>query len=104
MFQIIGATAEFERALIQERVKAGLRNARAKENVLAVHGALWMPPGLAARLSKGVPCIPNAGSWTSLDGSTTLLRGIRLARLIKMGWTPVYACWCHSTWSSGRTA
>jgi DNA invertase Pin-like site-specific DNA recombinase len=30
MVQIIGAMAEFERALIQERVKAGLRNARAK--------------------------------------------------------------------------
>lgn len=30
MFQLIGAMAEFERALIQERVKAGLRHARAK--------------------------------------------------------------------------
>ena len=30
MFQIIGAMAEFERSLIQERVKAGLGNARAK--------------------------------------------------------------------------
>jgi DNA invertase Pin-like site-specific DNA recombinase len=30
MFQIIGAMAEFERALIQERVRSGLRNARAK--------------------------------------------------------------------------
>src|SRR6266478_10027467 len=30
MFQIIGAMAEFERALIQERVKAGMRNAKAK--------------------------------------------------------------------------
>lgn len=30
MFQIIGATAEFERALIQERVRAGIRNAKAK--------------------------------------------------------------------------
>jgi DNA invertase Pin-like site-specific DNA recombinase len=30
MFQIIGAMAEFERSLIQERVKAGIRNARAK--------------------------------------------------------------------------
>jgi len=30
MFQIIGAMAEFERALIQERVRAGLRNAQAK--------------------------------------------------------------------------
>jgi DNA invertase Pin-like site-specific DNA recombinase len=28
MFQIIGAMAEFERALIQERVRAGLHNAR----------------------------------------------------------------------------
>src|SRR5436190_3056760 len=30
MFQIIGAMAEFERALIQERVRAVIRNARAK--------------------------------------------------------------------------
>ena len=30
MFQIIGAMAEFERALIEERVRAGRRNARAK--------------------------------------------------------------------------
>jgi len=30
MFQIIGAMAEFERALIQERVRAGLRNSRSK--------------------------------------------------------------------------
>jgi DNA invertase Pin-like site-specific DNA recombinase len=30
MFQIVGAMAEFERALIQERVKAGLAHARAK--------------------------------------------------------------------------
>jgi DNA invertase Pin-like site-specific DNA recombinase len=30
MFQVIGAMAEFERALIAERVRAGMRNARAK--------------------------------------------------------------------------
>jgi len=30
MFQIIGAMGEFERGLIQERVRAGMRNARAK--------------------------------------------------------------------------
>jgi len=30
MFQIIGAMAEFERVLIQERVRAGLRHARAQ--------------------------------------------------------------------------
>jgi len=30
MFQVVGAMAEFERALIQERVRAGLKNAKAK--------------------------------------------------------------------------
>jgi DNA invertase Pin-like site-specific DNA recombinase len=34
MFQIIGAMAEFERSLIQERVRAGLRNARLKGRTL----------------------------------------------------------------------
>jgi DNA invertase Pin-like site-specific DNA recombinase len=34
MFQIIGAMAEFERSLIQERVRAGLRNAKLKGQTL----------------------------------------------------------------------
>jgi DNA invertase Pin-like site-specific DNA recombinase len=34
MFQIIGAMAEFERSLIQERVRAGLRNAKLKGKML----------------------------------------------------------------------
>jgi DNA invertase Pin-like site-specific DNA recombinase len=34
MFSIIGAMAEFERSLIQERVRAGLRNAKAKGKTL----------------------------------------------------------------------
>lgn len=34
MFQIIGAMAEFERALVQERVRAGLRNAKLKGKTL----------------------------------------------------------------------
>jgi DNA invertase Pin-like site-specific DNA recombinase len=38
MFQIIGAMAEFERALIQERVRAGIRNARAKGQRLGLSG------------------------------------------------------------------
>ena len=37
MFQIIGAMAEFERALIQERVRAGLRNAKSKGNQFSCH-------------------------------------------------------------------
>ena len=34
MFQIIGAMAEFERSLIQERVRAGLRNAKVRGKTL----------------------------------------------------------------------
>jgi DNA invertase Pin-like site-specific DNA recombinase len=34
MLQIIGAMAEFERSLIQERVRARLRNARLKGKTL----------------------------------------------------------------------
>ena len=41
MFQIIGAMAEFERARIQERVRAGLRNAQARASGLVGHELLW---------------------------------------------------------------
>jgi len=40
MFQIIGAMAEFERALIQERVRAGLRHARANGKRLGRPGVI----------------------------------------------------------------
>jgi len=46
MFQIIGAMAEFERSLIQERVRAGLRNARAKGKRL---GRPEVAEGVASR-------------------------------------------------------
>jgi DNA invertase Pin-like site-specific DNA recombinase len=67
MFQIIGAMAEFERSLIQERVKAGLRNAKAKgrrlgrpradineDDVLALRksGASWRT--IAEKLGVGL--------------------------------------------------
>jgi DNA invertase Pin-like site-specific DNA recombinase len=67
MFQIIGAMAEFERSLIQERVKAGMRNARAKGKrlgrpradvdesrvqALRASGASWR--ALAEKLGVGV--------------------------------------------------
>lgn len=68
MFQIIGAMAEFERSLIQERVRAGLRNARAKGKRLGrprVHansfqiaklraqGASWATICAQLKVSKG---------------------------------------------------
>ena len=70
MFQVIGAMAEFERALIQERVKAGLRNARAKGkklgrprtavdesrvDALRASGASWR--AIAEKLGVGVATV-----------------------------------------------
>ncbi len=74
MFQIIGAMAEFERALIQERVRAGLRNARAKGTRLGrpprfvpsaevarlrAQGLGWKK--IAAKLECGVSTVLRAG-------------------------------------------
>src|ERR1700730_12910368 len=54
MFQIIGAMAEFERSLIQERVRAGLRNARAKGKRLG-RPTVSIPTAKVQRLrSQGV--------------------------------------------------
>jgi DNA invertase Pin-like site-specific DNA recombinase len=68
MFQIIGAMAEFERSLIQERVRAGLRHARAKGKkfgrprvqvdaakvaALRLHGLSWSQICQALNVSKG---------------------------------------------------
>ena len=53
MFQIIGAMAEFERSLIQERVKAGLRNARAKGRKLGRPRSLVDIMKIASLRSQG---------------------------------------------------
>ena len=55
MFQIIGAMAEFERSLIQERVRAGLRNARAKGKRLG-RPSKRVDAAMVSRLrSQGLP-------------------------------------------------
>jgi hypothetical protein len=41
MFQIIGAMAEFERSLIQERVKAGMRNGSEEPAMAALFVVLY---------------------------------------------------------------
>jgi DNA invertase Pin-like site-specific DNA recombinase len=59
MFQIIGAMAEFERALIQERVKAGLRNAKAKGR------RLGRPPAIVDR--ERIRALRDSGaSWRAI--------------------------------------
>jgi len=81
MFQIIGAMAEFERALIQERVRAGLRNAKAKGKrlgrprvyvdasrivALRAQGRSWSQIVAEVGVGKGtaqraVACLPKIG-------------------------------------------
>jgi DNA invertase Pin-like site-specific DNA recombinase len=59
MFQIIGAMAEFERSLIQERVRAGLRNARAKGKRLGRPRVAVDPSRIARLRASGL-------SWPSI--------------------------------------
>jgi DNA invertase Pin-like site-specific DNA recombinase len=59
MFNIIGAV-EFERALIRERVKAGLRNARAKEKRLG-RPARDVDAAIVARLRS------QGASWRAIS-------------------------------------
>ena len=82
MFQIIGAMAEFERALIQERVRAGMRNAKAKGKRLGrprvfvstievqrlrTEGMGWKR--IAAQLGVGVGTVMKAGAALQIKGS-----------------------------------
>ncbi len=67
MFQIIGAMAEFERALIQERVRAGLRNARAKGKRLGRPRVAVDPEEIALLRAQG-------RSWSESVTETGLVR------------------------------
>jgi DNA invertase Pin-like site-specific DNA recombinase len=70
MFQIIGAMAEFERALIQERVRAGLRNARAKGKRLGRPRIVVDAPRIAALRAQG-------HSWAEIRTETGVSKGTR---------------------------
>ncbi len=68
MFQIIGAMAEFERALIQERVRAGLRNAKAKGRKLGRPRVVVDAYRIAALRAKGC-------SWEGIKAEIGVSRG-----------------------------
>ena len=75
MFQIIGAMAEFERALIRERVRAGLQNARRKGKRLGRPGVAVDPDRIAALRASGA-------SWRAISekmgvGIGTLYKAVR---------------------------
>ena len=52
MFQIIGAMAEFERSLIVERVKAGMRNARAKGKPIGRPPRTYLSPDVRKAIGE----------------------------------------------------
>lgn len=68
MFQIIGAMAEFERALIQERVRAGLRNARAKGRRLG-------RPRVVVNASRIASLRAQGRSWAQIRDETGVSKG-----------------------------
>lgn len=83
MFQIIGAMAEFERALIQERVRAGLRNARAKGKRLG-------RPRVFVSESKIVALRSSGASWRAIAtelgvGMGTIYRAVAARSKIVCG-------------------
>lgn len=56
VFTVLGAVAELERGLIVERVKAGLRNARAKGKRLGRPKKVLDTKSVAMFRAKGVGC------------------------------------------------
>jgi DNA invertase Pin-like site-specific DNA recombinase len=68
MFQVIGAMAEFERTLIQERVKAGLRNARAKGKCLGRPRVTVNAQSIAVLRGQGQ-------SWAQIETLTGISKG-----------------------------
>ena len=68
MFQIIDAMAEFERALIQERVRAGLRNAQAKGKKLG-------RPRVEVDAARIASLRAQGRSWAEIVNETGLGKG-----------------------------
>jgi DNA invertase Pin-like site-specific DNA recombinase len=75
MFQIIGAMAEFERALIQERVRAGLRNARAKGRRLGRPRVIVDVSRIASLRDQGL-------SWSQIRSETGVSKGTAQRALV----------------------
>ena len=68
MMQLLGAMAEFERALIQERVRAGLRNAKAKGKHLG-------RPRIIVDASRIVALRSQGRSWAQIKDETGISKG-----------------------------
>jgi len=75
VFTVLGAVAELERSLIAERVRAGLRNARAKGKRLGRPRRVLDPATIASLRAQGL-------SWAAIGGRLGLGEGtVRRAAL-----------------------
>jgi DNA invertase Pin-like site-specific DNA recombinase len=68
VFTVLGAVAELERSLIAERVRAGIRNARAKGKTLGRPRVAVDAPRIAALRSQG-------HSWGTIRRETGIAKG-----------------------------
>jgi DNA invertase Pin-like site-specific DNA recombinase len=68
MFQVIGAMAEFERSLIVERVRAGMRNARARGKRIGRPKVIVDRARIASLRAQGA-------SWATICRQTGLSKG-----------------------------
>jgi DNA invertase Pin-like site-specific DNA recombinase len=75
MMQLLGAMAEFERALIQERVRAGLRNARAKGRRLGRPRVVVDAPRIASLRAQG-------RSWSQITAEMNIGKGTAQRALV----------------------
>jgi len=87
VFTVLGAVAELERSLIVERVKAGLRNARAKGKRLGRPRVVVNRHGIAALRAQGL-------SWATIAerlnvGEGTVYRAVRASAKIPLRAAPV---------------
>jgi DNA invertase Pin-like site-specific DNA recombinase len=63
VFTVLGACAELERSLIVERVRAGLRNARAKGKKLGRPSETWIRRAFMGSESKDFPGRKSLKKW-----------------------------------------
>lgn len=68
VFTVLGAVAELERSLIAERVRAGIRNARAKGKRLG-------RPRVAVDASRIAVLRSQGHSWSTIHGETGIAKG-----------------------------
>jgi DNA invertase Pin-like site-specific DNA recombinase len=73
MFHIIAAMAQFERSLIQERVRAGMRNARAKGRQIGRRRADFNPDQARSLLASG-HSLAQVGAVLGVSASTVCRR------------------------------